>query len=146
MKGYWKWLKIDKVQWHRSKNYMYIRWVEMVPMLLRRSCLQWNCIRRVPVCIKYGLQLGDDIQVISTEAHACCDIKIVPQKIAGSNVCPHITNSKLGMIDPWERWKFCSCCFSCGRIHGRPSFFPVRNLVVFNLHFSMAVVVGRWIA
>lgn len=104
--------------------------------------LKWfnrNSIGRIPICIKDILQLQNDGGVVRSKAHSSSGVEVIPDKVAGANVCPHITDSVLAMVHPGEvrvtvpRRSALSQCRSC--------LIIPRNHVVFDLDLATAVVV-----
>ena len=80
--------------------------------------------------------------MISTEAHACGRVKIVPYEVARSNMCPNITDCILAVVDSRVSWVDVSS--GCSFDNGSSSLSVPRHLVVPDLNFTGTVIVlGR---
>lgn len=96
----------------------------------------------IPVRLENLLKLRNNGRVISTKAHTCRVVEVIPHKIARPNMSSDITNRVLSMVDPGKTRVSISSLLSVA--DGRPRRVETRDKVVFDLHFSRALVVlGR---
>jgi len=104
--------------------------------------LNRNSIWRVPVSIKNIPKLRYNGSVVCPKTNTCCNIEIVPYKVACPNVCPYITNCVFSMIHSCKIRVYISCTTSI--MNGRSCIVETWYHIIFDLNFTRAFVVfGR---
>lgn len=109
--------------------------------MILSKLLNWNCIWRVPICIKNLLKLQHNLGVVSSKTHTTCRIEVIPNKIAGSYVSSHIADRIFPVVHPRVIWILVSGFSSVS--NRRSCLVKTRNHVVSNLHLNRTCVLHR---
>lgn len=104
--------------------------------------LDGSSIWRIPICFEDFLKLWNNGRIVCPKANSGCRIEIIPNQIAGTDVCTNIANCVFPMIDSGVAWVDISSTLSF--VNGRSGQVVTWHLMVLYLYTPRtSVLLGR---